>query len=249
MQLLVEGISHRAAPLEFRERVFLSGDRLGDALATLAALPSVSGGAILSTCNRTEFYVTGADARDASTEILGVIGDPQGAVDWERYRYRLGGAQAISHMFRVAAGIDSAILGEGQILAQFKSAHGEARRAAVIDGTLDYLMRRAITTAKRVKTETGISRGSVGFGQAAVVRARQVLGELEGRTALLVGAGEMGGSTARLLASAGVTDFLLAARTRGRAEALAATVPAGAAARVVAFSEIAEAAVSADLVV
>src|SRR6202035_2393853 len=146
---------------------YLSGNRLLDSLTLLAHERAVDGGAILSTCNRTEFYVTGSDIREAAEGVADVVAGIQDDGAWDRYHYRLSGPDAIAHMFRVAAGMDSAILGEGQILGQFKTAHAEAKRAGAIDGVLDYLMRRAITTAKRIRTETAIGRRSVGFGQTA----------------------------------------------------------------------------------
>ena len=249
MELLVEGINHRVAPLEVRERVYVSGEALRHWLRRLAERPAVAGGAILSTCNRTEFYVTAPAAPAAGADLAEVIGTMDQRNEWERYRYRLGGGDALAHMFRVASGMESAIIGEAQVLGQFKAALGEARQAGSVDGTLDFVMRRAITAAKRVRTETAIGRNPVGFGHAAAEQARAVLGSLEGRAALLVGAGKMAGSTARVLASRGVTRLYFSTRTPARAVELAEEMPAGVVALTVPYSRFDEVTAEVDLIV
>ena len=249
MHLIVEGLSYRAAPLAVRERVFLNGEGLRRWLGRISARESLSGGAILSTCNRTEVYVTAPDPAAARVELDAIGGslDPQG--DWPRHAYRLEGTRALEHLFKVPAGMDSAIVGEAQILGQFKASHEIAREAGAIDARLDFLMRRAITAAKRVRTETAIGRNAVGFGHAAVEQARLVFGSLEGRSVLLVGAGKMAGSTARLLAGEGAARVYFSTRTPTRAVELAAEMPAGVVALAVPYSHMDELAAEVDLVV
>ncbi len=246
MHLLVEGLSYRAAPLEVRERVFIPGEGLRRWLVRLAGQPGVRGGAILSTCNRTEIYACVEDPTVGIDELTGAL-DPLG--EWAAYRFQFRGEAAIEHVFRVASGIDSAILGEGQVLGQFKAAQRVAREAGTLDADLDYLLRRAVTVAKRVRTETGIGRNPVGFGHAAVEQARTVLGTLEGRSALLVGAGKMAGATARLLGDGGVARAFFSTRTSARAHELASGMPASVVALTVPFSRVEQVAAEVDLVI
>ena len=172
------------------------------------------------------------------------------AVDaWDDHAYRLVGDEAVGHLFRVPAGLDSAIVGEGQVMAQFKAAHGAAQAAGSLDARLDFLMRHAITTAKRVRTETGVGRSPVGFGQAAVVQARASLGGLRGRSALLIGAGKIAGSAARSFASAGMSPLYFSSRTQGRASALAGDMRGSAAAVSVSHAELERVAAEVDLIV
>jgi len=246
MHFLLEGLSYRAAPLAVRERVVIPGDSLRRWLVRLSDQPHVRGGAILSTCNRTEIY---AYVDDPSTSIDGFTEaiDPMG--EWPRYHYRLQGTDAIEHLFRVASGMDSAILGEGQILGQFKAAHRISRETGAIDPDLDFVMRRAISAAKRVRTETSIGRNPVGFGHAAVAQAKAVLGSLSGRSALLVGAGKVAGATARLLAAEGLERVYFSTRTAARANELAQEMPDSVVALTVPFSRVEQVAAEADLVV
>ncbi|MGI8609923.1 MAG: glutamyl-tRNA reductase [Candidatus Dormibacteria bacterium] len=246
MHLLVEGLSYRAAPLAVRERVFIPGEGLRRWLVRLSDQPHVRGGAILSTCNRTEIFVSADDPSIGLEEFTEAL-DPMG--DWPRYHYRLSGLEAIEHIFRVASGIDSAILGEGQILGQFKAAHRLSQAAGAMEPDLDFLMRRAVSVAKRVRTETAIGRNPVGFGHAAVAQARAVLGSLSGRSALLVGAGKMAGVTARLLAAEGLERVYFSTRTSARANELAQEMPESVVALTVPFSRVEQVAAEVDLVV
>ncbi|HEV1997777.1 MAG TPA: glutamyl-tRNA reductase [Candidatus Dormibacteraeota bacterium] len=246
MHLLVEGLSHRAAPLAVRERVFIPGEGLRRWLVRLSDQPHVRGGAILSTCNRTEIYVCVDDPATSLNAFTEAI-DPMG--EWPKYHFRLNGNAALEHLFRVASGMDSAILGEGQVLGQFKAAHRASRETCAMDPDLDFVMRRAISVAKRVRTETGIGRNPVGFGHAAVAQARAVLGPLSGRSALLVGAGKMAGVTARLLAADGLERVFFSTRTSARANELAQEMPERVVALTVPFSRVEQVAAEVDLVV
>jgi glutamyl-tRNA reductase len=249
VDLLVEGVSHRVAPLDVRERLFIDGDAVRDRLGWLAALPGVRAAAILSTCGRTEVYLSAETAVPGDVDLGGLLADTAAAADWERHRYRLDGDAALAHVFRVPSGLDSAVVGEGQILGQFKMAMAEARMAMSLDAGLEFVMQRAINVAKRVRTETELGRRPVGFGQAAVVLAQARLGGLGGRSALIVGAGKMAGATARSLAAAGVNHLFFSNRTRERAAELAGDMPAGVPADAITHAEIEEAALESDLII
>jgi glutamyl-tRNA reductase len=249
MHLLVEGLNYRAAPLSVRERVFLSGEGLRRWLERLGAKPALSGGAILSTCNRTEFYLTTDDPGQARGELDQITREFDARGEWGSHAYRLEGAEALEHIFKVPAGLDSAILGEAQILGQFKSALETARQAGTVDAGLDFLMRRAITVAKRVRSETAVGRNPVGFGHAALTQARVVFGNLSGRSALMVGAGKMAGSTARLLAGDGIARIHFSTRTPSRAMELANEMPGGVVALTVPFSHLDQIATEVDMII
>src|SRR5258708_15548124 len=122
MHLLVEGLNYRGAPLSVRERVFLSGESLRAWLSRLGAKPALTGGAILSTCNRTEFYLTAEDPERARGDMERLAGGVAKPDEWRQHRYRLGGAGAPQHLFQVPPGVDSAMIGEAQILGQFQTA-------------------------------------------------------------------------------------------------------------------------------
>jgi glutamyl-tRNA reductase len=249
MHLLVEGLNYRGAPLSVRERVFLSGEALRGWLERLGAKPALTGGAILSTCNRTEFYLTAEDPGRAQAEMEILTRDFEAPGEWQRHRYRLQGPEALEHLFKVPSGLDSAIIGEAQILGQFKAALEVARAAGTVDSDLDFLMRRAITVAKRVRSETGVGRNPVGFGHAALVQARAVFGNLGGRSALMVGAGKMASSTARLLAADGIERIHFSTRSPAKAMELAAEMPGGVVALTVPFSHLDQIAAEVDMII
>jgi glutamyl-tRNA reductase len=249
MHLLVEGLNYRGAPLSVRERVFLSGEVLRGWLERLGAKPALTGGAILSTCNRTEFYLTAEDPGRAQAEMEILTRDFEAPAEWQQHRYRLQGPEALEHLFKVPSGLDSAIIGEAQILGQFKAALEVARAAGTVDSNLDFVMRRAITVAKRVRSETGVGRNPVGFGHAAVVQARAVFGSLDGRSALMVGAGKMASSTARLLAADGIERIHFSTRSPAKAMELAAEMPGGVVALTVPFSHLDQIAAEVDMII
>jgi glutamyl-tRNA reductase len=218
-------------------------------LEKLGAKPALSGGAILSTCNRTEFYVTSGDPARAQSEMEVLARGFEAPDEWQRHRYRLQGSEALEHLFKVPSGLDSAIIGEAQILGQFKTALEVARAAGTVDSDLDFVMRRAITVAKRVRSETGVGRNPVGFGHAAVAQARAVFGSLGGRSALMVGAGKMASSTARLLAAEGIERIHFSTRSPAKAMELAAEMPGGVVALTVPFSHLDQIAAEVDMII
>jgi glutamyl-tRNA reductase len=216
MRLLVVGTSHRLAPVEVRERVALDGE--GE--AALAHRLGDSGEAVcLSTCNRTELYLAAADtetAGDRATEALADLGRISRA-DLEPYLYRLEQESAATHLFRVAAGLDSLVPGEGEIQGQVRSAY---ERGAV-GPLLDRLFRQALHTGKRVRTETAIGESPASVASAAAALAAQVFGDLSGRRIVVIGAGKVGELAARNLVSRGAQLSFVANRTVDRASSLA----------------------------
>lgn len=221
MPLLALGLNHQTAPLAIREKVALDAGRLPQALAALSALPGVEEAALLSTCNRTEVYVQVGDAAEAQVrqwlaQHHGILPE---ALDAYLYAHRDEGA--VRHLFRVATGLDSLILGEPQILGQVKDAWQAAREQRALRSALDRLFQQSFAVAKRVRTDTRIGAHPVSVAFAAVRLARQAFAELDRATVLLIGAGDTIELAARHLADAKVQRLLVANRTLEHAQALA----------------------------
>ena len=216
------GLSYRTAPVEVRERLAMPEASLGDAVDQLRRLEGIDEAMILSTCNRVEVAVTGDSAAvlDSAVEFLAANHglDRQ----WlEQYLYRLEDKEAIRHLFRVAASLDSMVLGEPQILGQLKVAYAAARERGALSGLLDAVMTRAFSVAKRIRSETGIARSAVSISYAAVEIARRIFDDFHTKRVLLVGAGKMSELAARHLKRAGCSQLYVTNRTRSRAEELA----------------------------
>lgn len=244
MHLVVIGLNHTTAPVEIRERLCLPESDPRGFFDRLRESGRVREAVLLSTCNRTEVYAwlqkrgqtpflqaDGASA-DVTTkkvsvpffdDVIEAIADHRGLPrdSFEPHLYSLSGHKAIEHLFRVASGIDSMILGEAQVLGQVKSAYASASEAEATGPVLNALFQQAISVGKRARTETEIGRGAFSVGYAAVQLARSIFDPLKGRTVLIIGAGKMGELTATHLASAGVTSVLVANRTYERAVDLA----------------------------
>jgi glutamyl-tRNA reductase len=192
MRLVAAGLSFRTAPLAVREAAAIPAARASTTLRYLVGHAGLHGAAVLSTCNRTDFYMVCPDNLSAEvTPRLARYLDPGGAREVERHMVTLEDREAALHMFRVASGLESMVIGEAQVLGQFKTAHRVATEAGTVDARLDYVMRRAISTAKRVRTDTALGRGAASLSEIAVECARASLGDLEGKGVLLVGAGKM----------------------------------------------------------
>jgi len=219
MSLYVLGINHETAPVSLRERVAFSGDAIPAALASLRALPQVSEAALLSTCNRTELYAIADDDGRALGDWLAT--HPQDAGDLHAYLYRHADAEAVRHLFRVATGLDSLVLGEPQILGQVKDAWATARAAGSLGPQLDRLFQHAFTTAKRARTDTRIGANPVSVASTAVRLAQDSFARLEDSTVLLIGAGETIELAARHLVQAQTKRLLIANRTLAHAQDLA----------------------------
>src|SRR4029453_2143098 len=226
MQLLLVGISHRTAPIELRERLDFSASGVDRALAALAGTPSQHEAAIVSTCNRVELYV-GCDNTDVARDaILHFLSDFHGVQPdlLAQHLYAKTGPDAVQHLFRVAAGLDSLVMGEPQVFGQVKEAYGVASQMGCTGPLLNRLFHSAFTAGKRVRSETLLSEGAVSVSYAAVALARKIFGALKGRTVLVLGAGEMGKLTALHMRSHGIARLLITSRTAAHAAALAQTI-------------------------
>jgi glutamyl-tRNA reductase len=207
MQIVVVGLNHKTAPVEVRERVSLSGCALRLALQEIPPVshgpehPPIYGGVILSTCNRFEVYTLAPSAREAKAAVVDFVARVQGvqAEDLVPYLYVMEDGDAIMHLFRVASGLDSQVIGEPQILGQVAAAYEEARDQDRVGARLSMLFQRAIHVGKRVRSDTVISRRPVSVSHVAVERLRSDLGGFAGKRVLLLGAGEMAELTLKVL--------------------------------------------------
>jgi glutamyl-tRNA reductase len=206
-ELFVVGLSHKSAPIAVRERVALSGDALRDAVAGLRAMEEVSEAMVVSTCNRVEAYVVASAPEAARRFFLDRAAEAAG------HLYESHGHEAIRHLFRVAASLDSMVLGEQQILGQVKEAYGVASAAQAAGSFMSRLCNRAFATAKRVRNETEIGRGASSVSQVAVELVQKIFGDLKGRAILLVGAGKMGALSAKALGELGADRVLVTNRS------------------------------------
>lgn len=224
MAISALGINHQTAPIALRERVVFAPEHMGAALHSLRGLPGIDAAAILSTCNRTELYLDHAPG--ASGQAIDWLGGFHGlrSADLAPRAYTHQDAHAVRHLFRVATGLDSLVLGEPQILGQLKQAYRQAQDARTLSGPLEQLMQRSFSVAKLVRTETRLGANAVSVAYAAVRLATQVFDEMPRRQAVLVGAGETIELVARHLIGAGVRRIVVANRTLERARALAERV-------------------------
>lgn len=220
MPLLVLGLNHDSAPLALRERAAFAPTELSEALADARRVGGLAEVVVLSTCNRTEIITSGAHTADALTRWLA----GRTALDadtLQAHGYLLEDEAAVRHVFRVAAGLDSMVLGEPQILGQVKQAFADADGAGTVGPTLRRLFQKANEAAKRARSETDIGRNPVSFAFAGVRLAEQIFEDVTEQTALLIGAGEMIELFAAHLKARGLRRLLFCNRTAARAEALA----------------------------
>ena len=223
MKLLLTGVSHNTAPVEVRESLAFRAEDLHRALQDLRSRAGVNEALILSTCNRVEITVTTEDSIDPQTTVDLFLTDhkPVPAEGIGPHVYRYEGREAIHHLFRVAASLDSMVVGEPQILGQLKVAYTAAKDAGAVCGWLDGLLTRAFGVAKRVRSETGIGQMAVSVSYAAVELARKIFGSLAGRTVMIVGAGKMSELAARHLRRSGASHVFVTNRTHDRAMEMA----------------------------
>ena len=215
MSLWVLGLNHQTAPVELRERVSFAGSALPAALASLRAHPQVDEAVLLSTCNRTELYAVS----DSPAPLEGWLGSHAGPLDGHLYRH--GDSEAVRHLFRVATGLDSMVLGEPQILGQVKDAWNAARENGTLGGELDRLFQHSFSVAKRARTDTRIGANPVSVASAAVRLAQESFIRLDGASVLLVGAGDTMALVAKHLSDARVHRLLVTNRSLPRAQTLA----------------------------
>jgi glutamyl-tRNA reductase len=223
VKFVLVGLSHKTAPVEIREQVFVPEDGVGECVRRLIDHDLIESGMLLSTCNRTELYAVASPqaSSDRLLESFGMWPHALPFAAWRRYAYQLSGEEAVAHLFRVASGLDSMVIGEAQILGQIKRALVAARQAGGLNARLEIIARGAIRAAKRTRDETGIGRRPVSVSHAAVAAAANTLGELAGRRVLLVGAGEMSEIALRLLRKQRIGEVYLASRTFERADQVA----------------------------
>ena len=222
--IVVVGLSHKTAPLEVREALAFAKEGLVEALGRLRSEVGLAEAMVLSTCNRVEIY--GRANESVAPALVSFLADyhrrPAGELD--PFLYCLEGEPAVRHAFRVAASLDSMVLGEPQILGQVKEAYQAAEKAGALGSVLNALRNRSIAAAKRARTETGIGENAVSVSYVAVELARKIFGELQDRSVLLVGAGKMSELAARHLVRSGARATVLGGRTFEKAEQLAAAL-------------------------
>ncbi|MBR4152488.1 MAG: glutamyl-tRNA reductase [Selenomonadaceae bacterium] len=222
MHLKVLGLNHRTAPIEIREKFSISKEALKCGLENLDGYDGLNETVILSTCNRTEIYAVTAE--DCEASVYQFLNDLIGDVIDKNFLYEYDDEACIKHLFKVAAGLDSLILGEGQILSQVKEAYSIAKAAQATSTILNTLFHRAIASGKRVRTETKIAYNSVSVSSAAVELANKKLGGLADKSALIFGAGKMAQLTAQHLLSHGLKKIFVANHHLSRAEEMAAKI-------------------------
>jgi glutamyl-tRNA reductase len=244
MTLALIGVNHKTAPIELRERLAISREDLPETTRALAATPGVLECMIVSTCNRVELL---AAVDSPNIDLAGFLHqrfglDPELLAPHVYERYD---RDAVSHLFRVAASLDSMVVGEPQILGQVKEAFAVARASGTVAGQLEHLLQSAFAAAKKVRSETEIGSNSVSIASVAVDMARKIFGSLAGRTVFLVGAGKMSELAARHLVQQGAGAILVSNRTQERARLMAEEFQG----RVIPFEKLYDAASEADIVI
>ncbi len=247
MSILVVGVNHRSGPLALLERVTIAPDKVGKAVAGLAMRDNVREALVLSTCNRTEVYVVAERFHGAYgdvREFLCDLGDLS-VEELTPHLYSQYDAAAATHLFEVAAGLDSAVLGESEILGQVRGAWETAQAEGAAKSTINLLARSAIETGKRARNETAIGRGTASVSHAAVEMLRDEIGDLASRSTLVVGAGSMGEGVAVALGRSAGAPIVVANRSPERGRALAERVGGTS----IDFAELSTGLASADVVV
>ncbi|HEX4030259.1 MAG TPA: glutamyl-tRNA reductase [Terracidiphilus sp.] len=248
MTLTLIGVNHKTAPIALRERIAIGRDELADATRALAAVPGVAECIIVSTCNRVELI---AIVDQPETQLADFFSNhftiDSTTIGPHIYEHRDGAA--VRHLFRVAASLDSMVVGEPQILGQVKEAFAVARATGTISGQLEHLLQSAFAAAKKARSETGIGANSVSIASVAVDLARKIFGSLQGRTVFLVGAGKMSELAARHLVQQGAGAILVSNRTAERAQRMAAEFNGRIVPKIVDFAQLHEVASEADIVI
>jgi glutamyl-tRNA reductase len=244
MNLTIIGVNHKTAPIELRERIAISREDLPETTRALAAVPGVAECMIVSTCNRVELL---AAVESPDIDLTGFLhqhfGLDPALLAPHIYQHR--DKEAVRHLFRMAASLDSMVVGEPQILGQVKEAFTVARASGTVAGQLEHLLQSAFAAAKKARSETGIGSNTVSIASVAVDLARKIFGSLQGRTVFLVGAGKMSELAARHLVQQGAGAILVSNRTQERARRMAEEFKG----RVIPFEQLYEAASEADIVI
>ncbi|WP_158845212.1 glutamyl-tRNA reductase [Saccharothrix deserti] len=228
MSVLVVGLSHRTTPVPVLERVAVADADRGKVLDQLLKAPSVSEAVLLSTCNRVEVYAVVETFHGGMNEVVEVLARQAGVEPSELFEhfYVHYSAAAVEHLFSVAGGLDSMVVGEAQILGQLRNSYNAADEAGVVGRTLHELIQQALRVGKRVHTETDIDHAGASVVSEALADAAEALDGLEGRKALIVGAGSMGGLAAAHLRRAGIGEVVIANRTAANGARLATALRA-----------------------
>jgi len=228
MSIVVLGVNYHTSPVTLLEKVMISVPAMSEALRALSSHSDIREVVVLSTCNRTEVYAVAERFHGAHADILEFLCETSGlsADDITPHLYSQFDDDAVAHLFEVVAGIDSAVLGETEIVGQVRNAWDFAMKQGTSRSTLNLLFRYALESGKRARTETGISRSTASVAHAAVEMAEEILGTLSGKRVLVVGAGEMGEGVAGALSRAGTESITVLNRTISRAEVLAEKIGA-----------------------
>ncbi len=224
MEIIVVGLNHRTAPVDIREKLSIPESELRDALIRLKSLHGIDEGLILSTCNRVEVYAVVQNIQTGFHRVKEFFAELQSGLPsdkWISCLYLYSAREAIHHVFRVAASLDSMVVGEPQILGQMKESFEAAMHQKATGVVLNKILRKAISVAKRVRTETGIAENAVSVSFAAVELAKKIFGRLDGKKALLVGTGEMAELAVRHLLDNGVRNVMITTRNLDHAIELA----------------------------
>jgi glutamyl-tRNA reductase len=223
MNILCFGVSHQTANVEVRERFAVPDSALADSLTRLSQVPSVQESVLLSTCNRTEFYIVTPDSQLAIEPLFhGFYGSVE--VGAFQHLFRLQAVPSIRHLFRVASGLESMVLGETEIFGQVKRAYEAAARSGTTGRILNRLFQKAFHVGKHIRSANAITRGSISVGSVAVDLARQIFGELGGHKIMILGAGETSERTAWSFQSHGVRQLFVSNRSFERATELAEAI-------------------------
>ncbi len=220
MNIFCFGISHQTASVEVRERFAVPDSALPDSLTRLAQIPGVQESVLLSTCNRTEFYIATPDSQLAIEPLFQDFYGSLGIGEFQ-HLFRLQAVSSIRHLFRVASGLESMVLGETEIFGQVKRAYEAATKSGTTGRILNRLFQKAFQVGKHVRSTTAITRGSVSVGSVAVDLAEQIFGELDGRNIMILGAGETSERTAWSFKAHGAKQLFVSNRSFERAAELA----------------------------
>ena len=220
MELACLGLNHKTAPVEVRERFAVGTTRLGEASRDLLEMAGAPEGVVVSTCNRTEFYLAADDAAAAAARLERGLADKVHGHEEPFYRYEK--TEAARHLCKVVSGLDSMLLGETEIFGQVKQAYHAAHAAQATGPVLNRLFQKVFSVGKKVRTQTAIQEGSTSIGNVAVELAEKIFGHLKDSEVMVLGAGEMSRLTAQALVSRGAKSVIVANRTHDRAVELAA---------------------------
>lgn len=223
MNIIIIGLSHKTAPVEIREKLSFPSNDIGESLRKLCSSPDINEGVIVSTCNRVEVFIITPDIEKGLWQVKRFLSEHHNIPvnKLEEHLYSYIGEDAVRHLFKVGAGLDSMVVGEPQIFGQIKDSYGYAVQYKTSGIIINKLFHKAFSVAKRIRTQTNIGSSAVSISYAAVELAKKIFGRMEGKTAMLIGAGEMAELAARHLLNNGVNEILIANRSYERAVEMA----------------------------